>query len=266
MPSRHLYSLLVALALVVAACTSSTAEAGKQPSSTTLAAGTSSETTQPDTSSTTQVAETTPTTAALLSIPTDYSGYLQQPTACGAERPTPATDLKFDAPGDAAVAGVIIVTLHTSCGPIEIELDSTIAPESVNSFVFLAESGYFDGTVSHRILPGFMMQAGDPTATGRGGPGYVVSDEFPVDGTVYERGIVAMANAGPGTTGSQFFIMFEDIDWLPAQYTIIGRVTSGLDALDRIAGIPLGAGPNSADGSPSTPLESIYIDSVTVRR
>jgi len=145
-------------------------------------------------------------------------------------------------------------------------LDLAAAPEAVNSFVFLAESGYFDGTVSHRVLPGFMMQAGDPTATGLGGPGYVVSDEFPPEGTVYVRGVVAMANAGPGTTGSQFFIMFDDIDWLPAQYTIIGNVVSGLDALDRIASVPLGYGPNSADSSPSTPLESIYIDSVTVQQ
>lgn len=209
---------------------------------------------------------TTATTARLASVPDDYVGYLHQPTACGAGQPEPVVDMRFDAPGDSDISGQIRVTLNTSCGPIEIELDPSVAPESVNSFVFLAESGYFDGTVSHRIIPGFMMQAGDPTATGRGGPGYTLPDEYPTDDTKYTRGIVAMANAGPGTTGSQFFIMFGDADFLRPQFTIIGRVTSGFDTLDLIAELPLGRAANGADSSPSTPLESLYIESVSVER
>lgn len=212
-------------------------------------------------------AETTvPSTIALKSVPADYTGYLHQPTACGAEQPDPATHMQFDEPADVGLEGLTVVTLHTSCGPIVIEIDPKAAPETANSFVFLAESGYLDGTVSHRVIPGFMMQAGDPTATGFGGPGYTLPDEYPTSDAPYERGTVAMANAGPGTTGSQFFIMFDSVDWLGPQYTVVGEVTSGIETLDSIAQIPLGAGPSSSDPNPSTPLESIYIESVTVER
>jgi len=207
----------------------------------------------------------TPTTVPLNAVPTSYPGYLHQATACGAEQPDPAIDMKFDAPGDAGLTGVTMVTLNTSCGPIEIAMDSDVAPETVNSFVFLAEEGYFDGTVSHRILPGFMMQAGDPTATGLGGPGYAVPDELPSDSD-YTRGVVAMANAGPGTAGSQFFILFGDAEWLPPQYSIFGEVVSGFEVLDAIELIPRGRGANSADVQPSTPLESLFIESVTITR
>lgn len=173
--------------------------------------------------------------------------------------------MKFDAPGRADAPQDSVLTLHTSCGPIEILLDPAVAPETVNSFVFLSEEGYFDGTVSHRIIPGFMMQAGDPTATGLGGPGYVLADEL--DGaSAYTRGVVAMANAGPGTSGSQFFIMFGDADWLPPQYSVFGTVVSGFETLDLIEAIPLGRGPNSADPNESTPLESLFIESVSISR
>ena len=209
---------------------------------------------------------TTATTVPLATVPVDYAGYLRQPTACGADQPDLATEMQFDAPGDAEVETVTVVTLNTSCGDIVIELDPKVAPETVNSFVFLAESGYLDGTVAHRVIPGFMMQAGDPTATGRGGPGYALPDEFPTNATPYTRGVVAMANAGPGTAGSQFFIMFSDVDWLGPQYTIVGEVASGLETLDLIANVPLGRSASSADASPSTPLESVYIVSVSVER
>ncbi len=219
-----------------------------------------------DTVATTENPAASVTTVPLSSVPSDYVGYLHQPTACGADQPDPATDMKFDAPGEVGLVGRIIITLNTSCGSIEIQLDRDAAPETVNSFVFLAESGYFDGTVSHRVIPGFMMQAGDPTATGIGGPGYTLPDEFPDEGTIYVRGVVAMANAGPGTTGSQFFIMLGDADWLGPQFTIVGHVISGLDTLDRIAEVPLGRGARSADPNPSTPLESIFIESVSIQR
>ena len=208
----------------------------------------------------------TVTTVPLSVVPVDYQGFLRQPTACGAEQPTTAVDMKFDAPGDAGVAGPTTVTLSTSCGPLVIELDPRTAPETVNSFVFLAEEGYFDGTASHRVIPGFMMQAGDPTATGLGGPGYTIPDELPGEGTTYGRGIVAMANAGPGTAGSQFFILFGDADWLPPRYSIFGRVTDGFTTLDAIEAIPLGQSPTSSDSTPSTPLNSLFIESVTVSR
>jgi cyclophilin family peptidyl-prolyl cis-trans isomerase len=210
--------------------------------------------------------EVTPTTVPIVAVPVDYAGYRNQPTACGSSQPEPADTMQFDGPDEVDVTGETIVTLTTSCGPIVIALDPDVAPEAANSFVFLAESGYLDGTVSHRVIPGFMMQAGDPTATGRGGPGYALPDEFPTGESPYTRGVVAMANAGPGTTGSQFFIMFEDVDWLGPQYTIIGEVTSRLETLDLIAKTPLGTSPNSADPAPSTPLESVYIVSVSVER
>ncbi len=242
--------LVVAIATALAACGSGDASSPADADATT--------------SSTAQ--ETAPpTTVPLESVPSDYGGYLRQPTACGAAAPDPATDMKFDAPGDAGIDGSTTATLSTSCGPIEIRLDGDTAPETVNSFVFLAEQGYFDGTVSHRIIPGFMMQAGDPTATGLGGPGYTVPDEFPSTPD-YRRGVVAMANAGPGSAGSQFFILFGDAEWLPPQYTIFGEVVAGYDTLDAIEQIPLGRGPGSADPTPSTPLESLYIESITIDR
>jgi len=220
-------------------------------------------TTEPAAPPTTEVISTTVSTP---SAPVDYDGYRNQPTACGSSQAESAVAMQFEGPDDVTVTGATVVTLNTSCGPIVIALDPGVAPEASNSFVFLAESGYLDGTVSHRIIPGFMMQAGDPTATGRGKPGYTLPDEFPAGESAYTRGVVAMANAGPGTTGSQFFIMFEDVDWLSPQYTIIGEVTSGLETLDLIANVPLGTGPNSGDPTPSTPLESVYIMSVSIER
>ena len=205
-----------------------------------------------------------PTTISLNTVPAGYAGYRAQPTACGADQPDSVVEMQFDAPGDSRIDGTTTVVLETSCGPLEIELDPSVAPETVNSFVFLAESGYFDGSASHRIIPGFMMQAGDQTATGIGGPGYSIPDEFPAE-SGYDRGVVAMANAGPGTTGSQFFIMFAEGP-LPPNYTIFGKVVEGFETLDLIEQLPLGRSPTSADPSPSTPLESLYIDSVTVSR
>ena len=236
-------TLAASIAIVAAACSS----ASDAPTETTVAS------TVP------------PTTIALTEAPpVGYPGYRLQPTACGADQPEPVIEMQFDAPFDAGIEGATVVVLETSCGPLEIELDPSVAPETVNSFVFLAESGYFDGSVSHRIIPGFMMQAGDPTATGIGGPGYTIADEFLAE-SGYDRGVVAMANAGPGTTGSQFFIMFAD-GQLPPNYTIFGKVVEGLETLDLIEQLELGRSATSADPTPSTPLESLYIDSVTVSR
>ncbi|NNF69624.1 MAG: peptidylprolyl isomerase [Acidimicrobiia bacterium] len=145
-------------------------------------------------------------------------------------------------------------TLATNQGEIVIDLDASSSPVAVNNFVFLARDGFYDGVIFHRVIPGFMIQGGDPTGTGRGGPGYKFRDEVDGPGT-YSRGTVAMANAGPNTNGSQFFIMHADYG-LPHQYTIFGQVTSGLDAVDAIAGTPTGA----AD----RPTSDCVIESVTI--
>lgn len=194
--------------------------------------------------------------------PSDYAGFAAQATACGAEAPEPAREMSFDTPEDQNLdaGNVVRATISTSCGDIGVELDPSIAPETVNSFVFLARSGYFNGSVSHRILPGFVLQAGDQSATGRGGPGYTIPDELPEPGFLYEAGSLAMANSGPDTTGSQFFITLADAP-LPTDYTYFGKVVDGFDTLDAIAQIPLGI---NAFGEQSVPLETLYIEQVTI--
>ncbi len=196
--------------------------------------------------------------------PADYAGFRAQPTACGAEAPPEAVEMIFDVPQDMAIdpESTPLATIVTSCGDIVVELDPGAAPATVNSFVFLAESGYFDGTVAHRVLPGFVIQMGDPTGTGTGSPGYVIPDELPAPGTVYATGTVAMANAGPGTSGSQFFVTLSDVG-LPADYTIFGRVVDSADTLDAAAAVPLGP---STQGEVSVPLETVYVESVTIER
>ncbi len=129
--------------------------------------------------------------------------------------------------------------LHTPEGDVTLDLYAADAPQTVNNFVFLSNDGFYDGVIFHRIIPGFMVQGGDPTGTGRGGPGYKFRDETHSK-TTYNRGTLAMANSGPNTNGSQFFIMHADYA-LPNQYTIFGEVTNGLDVVDTIAGAPTGA-------------------------
>jgi cyclophilin family peptidyl-prolyl cis-trans isomerase len=144
--------------------------------------------------------------------------------------------------------------LETNHGEIMIEFDPARSPTTVNNFVFLAREGYYDGVVFHRVISGFMIQAGDPTGTGRGGPGYRFRDEIEGPGS-YRRGTVAMANAGPHTNGSQFFICHTDVG-LPHSYTIFGRVTSGLETVDSIA--------TSNTDSNDRPFDEVVINSVTI--
>jgi len=193
----------------------------------------------------------------------EYEQFRSQPTACDAEQPNPAREMTFATPDDLGVEGEIVATLHTSCGDITIALLADVASATVNSFVFLAEQGYFDGTVSHRIAPGFVVQMGDPTATGHGGPGYRIPDELPTADFSYVTGVVAMANSGPDTGGSQFFIVLDEID-LDPDYTVFGTVTDGLGTLAAIATIPIGTNPNTFE--PSLPLETVYIESITIQR
>lgn len=127
-------------------------------------------------------------------------------------------------------------TLDTNQGEIVLDLDAGRSPLTVNNFVFLAREGFYDGVIFHRSIPGFVIQGGDPTGTGTGGPGYKFRDELDGAGG-YTRGTVAMANSGPNTNGSQFFICVADVG-LPHSYTIFGRVTSGMETVDAIVGIP----------------------------
>jgi cyclophilin family peptidyl-prolyl cis-trans isomerase len=126
--------------------------------------------------------------------------------------------------------------LHTNHGDITIRLLAAEAPLAVNNFLFLTGEDFYDGCLFHRIVPGFVIQGGDPTGTGRGGPGYTFRDELEGSGG-YSRGTVAMANAGPNTNGSQFFICLDDVG-LPHSYTIFGKVTDGMEAVDAIAALP----------------------------
>jgi len=125
-------------------------------------------------------------------------------------------------------------TIETTKGTIVLQLDAKSAPRTVNNFVFLARDKYYDGIVFHRVIPDFMIQGGDPTGTGRGGPGYRFEDEFAGNPNKHERGVISMANAGPGTNGSQFFITHVPCGWLDGKHTVFGKVVSGLEVVDAI--------------------------------
>jgi peptidyl-prolyl cis-trans isomerase B (cyclophilin B) len=127
-------------------------------------------------------------------------------------------------------------TMHTNHGPIVIELFPDDAPKTVANFEKLAGDGFYNGVIFHRVIPDFMIQGGDPTGTGSGGPGYQFEDEFNDQKVV--RGALAMANSGPNTNGSQFFIVTADAcPWLDGKHTVFGRVTDGMDVVDTIAGL-----------------------------
>jgi cyclophilin family peptidyl-prolyl cis-trans isomerase len=139
-------------------------------------------------------------------------------------------------------------TLHTSEGAIEVELYPEDAPKTVENFVKLANDGFYEGVIFHRVIPDFMIQGGDPTGTGMGGPGYEFEDEF--NDHPVARGALAMANAGPNTNGSQFFIVTaEATPWLDGKHTVFGKVTSGMDVVDKIS-----AADRDANDKPRTPI------------
>ncbi len=148
-------------------------------------------------------------------------------------------------------------TIETSKGTMRAELFANEAPKTVNNFVFLARENYYQNVPFHRIIKNFMVQTGDPTGTGTGGPGYEFEDEPIAAERSYERGTLAMANAGPNTNGSQFFIVHQDYP-LPKNYTIFGKLTDGLETLDAIANTPT----TGAEGS--TPTEEVLITNVTI--
>ncbi len=177
--------------------------------------------------------------------------------------PCPAVDgsspkqQKFDGPPPQCIdpAKRYTAEMVTSKGTMKIALDPIAAPNTVNSFVFLARYHYFDGIVFHRIIPGFVLQGGDPTGTGRGGPGYQFADELPGPGR-YELGSLAMANAGPDTNGSQFFVISGPSGVrLPPQYSLFGKVVNGLDVVADIDSVGTQSG---------NPTESVIIESVSI--
>jgi len=127
------------------------------------------------------------------------------------------------------------VSMETSKGVIELELYAQHAPATVNNFIFLAKDGFYNEVSFHRVIKNFMIQGGDPTGTGRGGPGYQFKDEFHQNPLKHERGVISMANAGPNTNGSQFFITHAPQPHLDGRHTVFGKVTSGLDVVDAIA-------------------------------
>ena len=143
--------------------------------------------------------------------------------------------------------------MHTNHGPVEIEFFDEDAPKTVENFRKLAGDGFYDGIVFHRVIPDFMIQGGDPTGTGMGGPGYTFEDEF--NDRKVERGALAMANAGPNTNGSQFFIVTADAcPWLDGKHTVFGRVVDGMDVVDKISSVETDAN--------DKPREAVVIERV----
>ena len=192
--------------------------------------------------------------------------------ACGAEAPPQAGKPKpqFAGPPPMTIdpKATYTATVETSCGTIVIELDAKRAPTTVNSFVFLAKEGYFDGQYVHRLDTSIdVIQGGDPTGTGTGGPGYAIPDELKGDES-YTPGTLAMANAGPNTGGSQFFLITgpagTNLDGNP-NYTIFGKVIEGLDVARTIQALPIVDG-SSGDIAGQRPVQAIYFESVTIRK
>jgi cyclophilin family peptidyl-prolyl cis-trans isomerase len=199
-----------------------------------------------------------PSASAPAEVVTNFSG-----DECSAREPDPAAEPgTYPAPPPMTIdpGASFTATLETSCGPIVIDLDAEQAPETVNNFVFLAREGFYDGLTFHRVVTGFVIQGGDPEGDGRGGPGYTFPDELPDDG--YPPGSVAMANAGPDTNGSQFFIVTGEAP-LPNAYSRFGAVTEGLDVARAIEAF---ADPSADPGDPSaqTPASPVYIYSVII--
>lgn len=203
------------------------------------------------------------TSAPQASAETSTDEPIEEPSVlnCGAPIPTRPDNISFGAPGDVEPASS--VTLTTTCGDIVIALDPA-AEQTVRSTTFLAEEGFYDATACHRLTTDgiFVLQCGDPAGNGTGGPGYTLPDEnLPADGpNNYPAGTVAMANAGPGTSGSQFFLVYEDTT-LPPDYTVFGTITQGLDIVQEIASV--GTEDGAIDGRPRQPM---IIETATVQR
>ncbi|MBN1688287.1 MAG: peptidylprolyl isomerase [Candidatus Omnitrophica bacterium] len=151
---------------------------------------------------------------------------------------------------------IVKIKIETSQGVISADLYPSEAPKTVENFVKLSKEGFYNGLIFHRVIPGFMIQTGDPTGTGRGGPGYAFEDEFSPKLRHDQPGVISMANSGPNTNGSQFFITEVPTPWLDDRHTIFGRVTEGLDIVTTIA--------NVKRDNRDKPLEDVVMKSVTI--
>jgi len=177
------------------------------------------------------------------------------------EVPEPkAKQVSFEKPKQTVKKGEeVTARIETSCGDFTIALDSTRAPKTVNSFVFLSEEGFYDGLPFHRIVPGFVIQGGDPLGNGTGGPGYSV-DEKPPSNLAYTKGVVAMAKTSaepPGRSGSQFYVVIGADAGLPPEYALVGKVSEGMDVVDRIGKL----------GTPAEePKQTVIIEHAVIER
>jgi peptidyl-prolyl cis-trans isomerase B (cyclophilin B) len=175
--------------------------------------------------------------------------------------PKPRSPAKLEAPsGRLDAAKHWTLTFRTSCGLFEVRLAPQTSPRATASLVALARSGFFDGTIFHRIVPGFVIQGGDPTQSGRGGPGYTTVDT-PAAGTRYAKGVVAMGKTATdprGAAGSQFFVMTADAPSLAPDYAVVGKVVSGMGVVERIGEL---GDPNDPNGAPTM---TVVIDKVIV--
>ena len=191
-----------------------------------------------------------PTTSSAGRVPAGAQPAAASPSG-GARRYSAAPAMQID-PNKEYTA-----TIKTNFGDIKVQLDAKNAPLTVNNFVFLAREGFYNGVIFHRIIKGFMIQGGDPTGTGRGGPGYQFADE-PVKGA-YEIGSIAMANSGPNTNGSQFFIcQGPQCTGLPKSYNLFGKVVEGMDVVNKIADVPT-TGPERSQPTQEVKITTIEI-------
>jgi len=149
------------------------------------------------------------------------------------------------------------VTIETNHGTITAEMFADAAPKTAANFMDLAKKGYYDGVIFHRVIDGFMIQGGDPTGSGRGGPGYNIPDEFGPGLAHDTEGMFSMANAGPNTGGSQFFITLAATPWLDGKHAIFGKVTQGIDVVRKIGKVPTARG--------DRPVEDVVMEKVTVQ-
>jgi peptidyl-prolyl cis-trans isomerase B (cyclophilin B) len=187
--------------------------------------------------------------------------------ACGGQVPPKVERPTFSKPPTTKVdpAKTYLATFQTSCGSFTVRLDPRKAPVTTANFVFLAGRKFYDSTWFHRIVPGGavgigVIQGGDPQGTGRGGPGYAIKDELPASPAAYKKYSVAMANSGPDSGGSQFFISFQDnAEGLQANYSVFGEVVDGREVVDQIAKVPVGG--QTGD----TPTQSVWIEKLTVK-
>ena len=209
--------------------------------------------------------ETTSSSNVVTTTTTTTTTTSNEPEPTAAPEPTAQPDsmgenmsMQYDSPPATVIdeTKTYKAVITTTLGAINVDLFTTEVPNTVNNFVFLAREGFYDNVIFHRVIPGFMIQGGDPTGTGMGGPGYRFNDE-PV-GRQYDPGILAMANSGPNTNGSQFFIMHGAVA-LPPNYTIFGFATAGLNVVHAIASSPTAPG-----GEGSRPIEPPLILSIEI--